>query len=66
MVGAGWLPVVWLQLRMHGMAEAALRDGAPLPALYRRYANWWFALGWPAFAGVVAIFALMVVKPDVW
>ena len=65
-VGACWLPVVWLQIRMRRMAETALRDGTPLPPLYQRYASWWFALGWPAFGSVVAIFALMVVKPDVW
>jgi uncharacterized membrane protein len=46
--------------------ETALPDGTPLPPLYHRYASWWFALGWPAFGSVVAIFALMVVKPDVW
>lgn len=66
MVGACWLPVVWLQICMHRMAEAALRDGTALPARYHRYAGWWFTLGWPAFAGVIAIFYLMVVKPDVW
>lgn len=65
-VGICWLPVVWLQIRMHRMAEAALRDGTSLPGLYRRYASWWFALGWPAFLCVVVIFYLMVVKPDVW
>ena len=63
-VGACWLPVVWLQLRIRDMAVAADRDGTPLPALCRRYAAWWFALGWPAFAGVMAIFYLMVFKPD--
>jgi uncharacterized membrane protein len=25
--------------------------------------RWWFVLGWPAFLGVMAIFALMVLKP---
>lgn len=65
-IGICWLPVVWLQIHMHRMAEAALRDGTKLPVLYRRYAGWWFALGWPAFLCVVAIFYLMVVKPDVW
>jgi uncharacterized membrane protein len=24
----------------------------------------WFMLGWPAFAGVIAIFALMIGKPS--
>ena len=65
-VGACWLPVVWLQVRMHKMARAALQDGTPLPGLYERHARWWFGLGWPAFLGVIAIFYLMIVKPDVW
>ncbi len=63
MVGACWLPVVWLQLRMHAMARDALRKGEALPALYETYRWRWFALGWPAFIGVLAIFYLMVFKP---
>ena len=65
-IGACWLPVVWLQIRMHRMADAAERDGTALPALYDRYARAWFLLGWPAFLGVIAIFYLMVMKPDLW
>jgi uncharacterized membrane protein len=26
----------------------------------------WFALGWPAFSSVIAIFWLMVAKPVLW
>ena len=65
-VGACWLPVVWLQIRMHRLAGKALRDGTGLPPLYFRYASWWFALGWPAFIGVLAIFYLMIFKPELW
>ena len=65
-VGACWLPVVWIQIRMQHLAEAAAVGGAPLPPLYRRYAAIWFALGWPAFLGVVAIFWLMIAKPVLW
>jgi uncharacterized membrane protein len=64
LVGACWLPVVWLQIRMHAMARAALRAGEPLPARYHAYARWWFALGWPAFLAVIGIFYLMVFKPE--
>src|SRR5690349_6005917 len=56
LVGACWLPVMWLQTRMHHLASAAARTGGPLPALYFVYARWWFVLGWPAFLGVIAIF----------
>lgn len=64
LVGACWLPVVWLQIRMHGLAGRAERAGEDLPPLYFTYARWWFALGWPAFIMVTGIFYLMVVKPD--
>lgn len=61
--GACWLPVVWLQIRMRDLAAAAAVDGAPLPAPFRRYAQTWFALGWPAFSAVILIVYLMVAKP---
>lgn len=61
--GACWLPVVWLQIRMRDMASAASADGTKLPPEYRRYMRIWFALGWPAFAAVAAIFALMIYRP---
>lgn len=62
-VGACWLPVVWLQWRARDLAEQAVAADSALPPLYYRYMRWWFWLGWPAFIGVMAIFWLMVVKP---
>ena len=61
-VGACWLPVVWLQMQMHRLAKEAQAHGGALPAAYHRYARIWFALGWPAFLGVLVIFHLMVTK----
>jgi len=66
LVGACWLPVVWLQIRMHRLAVEALTRNEPLPPLFHRYARYWFILGWPAFISVLAIFWLMVAKPDLW
>ena len=66
LVGACWLPVVWIQLRMRDLAAAALRAGVPLPAIYRDLFRLWLMLGWPAFIGVIAIFALMIGKPALW
>jgi uncharacterized membrane protein len=63
LTGACWLPVVWLQFRMKTLAEAACEQNAPLPAAYRRAMRLWFALGWPAFGAVIAIFFLMVFRP---
>lgn len=62
--GACWLPVVWLQIRVRDMALAALDEGTALPPLYRRHMRIWIALGWPAFLSMIAIFTLMVFRPD--
>jgi len=63
LVGTCWIPVVWLQMRMRDLAQQAAQAGGPLPPLYHRCYRIWFALGWPAFAGVLLIFWLMVFKP---
>jgi uncharacterized membrane protein len=64
--GACWLPVVWLQIRIRDMTSKAAALGAPLPQSYDRCMRLWFGLGWPAFVAVIAIFWLMVAKPDLW
>jgi uncharacterized membrane protein len=65
-IGLCWLPVVGIQLRLRELAAAAVRAGTPLPDAYHRLFRIWFALGWPAFLGVIAIFALMIFKPQLW
>ena len=60
---ACWLPVVRLQLKMRDMLRAKLAGEAIDETLLRRRFRWWFALGWPAFVGLVAVFWLMVAKP---
>ena len=62
-VGACWLPVLWLQWRARNLAEQADANNTPLPAEFHRVMRWWFWLGWPAFISVLAIFWLMVMKP---
>ena len=62
-VGACWLPVVVIQVKLRDLARVAHDAGTPLPARYHRLFRIWFMLGWPAFAGVVVIFALMIAKP---
>jgi uncharacterized membrane protein len=62
-IGCCWLPVVWLQVRMRDLATVAARTGSQLPPQYFRFYRWWFALGWPAFLGMLAVFYLMVAKP---
>lgn len=59
-----WAPVVWLQIRIRDLAAEAHARGAPLPDRAIRLWRLWFALGWPAFGALVAVFWLMVAKPD--
>ena len=66
LTGAFWLPVVWMQMRMRDLASAAAASGEPLPEAYQRLFRWWFALGFPAFAAVLAIFWLMIAKPQIF
>ena len=63
LAGACWIPVVWIQIRVRDLARAAAASGAPLPPDYHVQMRRWFVLGWPAFAAVLGVFALMVFKP---
>ncbi len=58
-----WLPVVWLQINMRNMLEAALATAMPLPKKFWRYAGYWERLGYPAFFAMLVIYWLMVAKP---
>jgi uncharacterized membrane protein len=62
-VGACWLPVVWIQIRIKRLSESAAPDltAARCAALMRS----WIALGVPAFTMMLALFALMVLKPGI-
>jgi uncharacterized membrane protein len=61
--GACWIPVVFIQIRMRRLAEAAAARDEPLPESYRRLFRIWTALGFPAFFALVVVFWLMVAKP---
>lgn len=63
--GAFWLPVVWMQSRMRSLARDAAAAGTELPPLYHRLFRWWFAFGFPAFTAVLAIFWLMIARPEI-
>ena len=60
--GACWLPVLWLQYRMHQIASMDLTN-PELPPVYWKYEKAWTLLGIPAFCSIVLVFWLMVAKP---
>ncbi len=60
-VGACWLPVVWLQIQLRNAAAQAATVGQ-LDARFHRRFLLWFGLGWPAFLGVMGLFALMLTR----
>lgn len=62
--GMFWLPVVRMQMEMRRLAEAAVRDDTALPIRYHDLFRRWFAFGFPAFGAVMAIFWLMITRPD--
>ncbi|CDZ25720.1 DUF2269 domain-containing protein [Neorhizobium galegae] len=63
--GLFWLPVVWIQIKLRDIARIACEDSAPLPPEWYRLYRIWFACGFPAFFAVIAIFWLMLTKPDI-
>ncbi len=63
LVGAFWLPVVGMQIKMRNLAIFARDSGQELPPAYHRLYRIWFACGVPAFAATLAIVWLMLTKP---
>jgi uncharacterized membrane protein len=59
-----WFPVVWLQMKLRNLARQAADDHIGLPLEYWRYFKMWVVLGIPAFFAFIAIFYLMVAKPQ--
>ncbi len=62
--GFCWLPVVWMQIKMRDMAKVAVETNSALPKLYWQMNKPWILLGSLAFPALVAVFYLMVYKPD--
>lgn len=61
-VGTCWIPVVFLQYRMARLLREAPSHAA-LGADYHRAFRAWLLLGMPAFAMVLALYAVMIFKP---
>lgn len=63
-IGAFWVPVVVIQMRVRDMVEAADTMHQPLPPQYHRLFWIWFAFGFPAFGAILAILWLMIARPQ--
>lgn len=64
--GLCWLKVVQLQYRIRREAVRAAEKSEPLNSDYHRAIKVWFVLGWPAFVGLLVVFMMMVMKPNLW
>ena len=60
-VGVCWLPVVVMQVRLRDRALAVSRIAELGDGFHARFRRW-FLLGWPAFIGVLVLFALMLLR----
>jgi len=61
--GVCWLPVVWMQVKMRDIAQTVSKI-EDMPAQYWKLHRLWVLLGTLAFPALVAVFWLMVTKPD--
>jgi uncharacterized membrane protein len=61
--GLFWIPVIFMQIEMRDLAQAAAAQHAPLPPRYHALFRRWFAFGIPGFGSVVMILWLMIAKP---
>lgn len=61
LIGACWIPVVFIQYKLH-KTVITLAEDAPLPPHFFALMRWWIGLGIPAFLMVLGIYWLMVSK----
>lgn len=59
---ACWIPVVFIQIRMHAQVREAAAKGERAPAWGSRWLAAWIVLGTGAFFAFLAVFHLMVSK----
>jgi uncharacterized membrane protein len=62
-VGLFWIPVVFMQIEMRKLAQAAAAQQQPLPPRYFALFRRWFLFGIPGFGAVMMILWLMIAKP---
>jgi uncharacterized membrane protein len=59
-----WAQGVLLRRKIRDLVAQAVANRARLPPQAQKLCRSWLALGWPAFAALVAVFWLMVNKPQ--
>ena len=62
-IGLFWLPVVWIQIQLRELAQAAHDMNGELPKRYDELFRIWFLCGFPAFISVLLIVWLMLARP---
>jgi uncharacterized membrane protein len=62
--GLFWIPVIFMQIEMRDLAQAAATAHQPLPPRYFALFRRWFAFGIPGFGSVMMILWLMIAKPQ--
>lgn len=66
LIGACWLPVVWIQYKLRFLASQMASTDCESSAASNRFRGWmkvWMLLGVPAFSAIIVILYLMVFKP---
>ena len=61
-----WLAVLRIEICIRDATKQAALDGVPLPEAYWGLFRLYSVLVWPALAGMVALFLLMVWQPRPW
>ena len=64
-IGLFWVPVVFIQIGLRKFAEEAVAKAQPLPHMYHIWFWTWFSFGFPAFGAMLAIYWLMIARPQV-
>ncbi len=63
---AAWLAVFRIEVRIRDLTRQAALDVVPLPDRYYNLFRLYSIIVWPALAGMVLLFLLMVWQPRLW